>query len=87
MVPDKRGLITGVIVSALGFGGLVFTPVASALINEVGVLETFKWLALIFLCVTVVCGLIIKNPQKPCTQRLDTSRKERCRQHAAFSVA
>ncbi len=62
--PDKRGLITGVIVSALGFGGLVFTPVASALINEVGVLETFKWLALIFLCVTVVCGLIIKNPPK-----------------------
>lgn len=60
--PDKRGLITGIIVSALGFGGLVFTPVASALIGSVGVLETFKWFALIFLVVTVICGLIIKNP-------------------------
>lgn len=60
--PDKRGLITGIIVSALGFGGLVFTPVASALIANVGVLETFKWFALIFLVVTIICGLIIKNP-------------------------
>lgn len=60
--PDKRGLITGIIVSALGFGGLVFTPVANALINSVGVLSTFKWFSLIFLVVTVVCGLIIKNP-------------------------
>jgi len=28
----------------------------------VGVLETFKWLSLIFIVVTVICGLIIKNP-------------------------
>ncbi len=60
--PDKRGLITGIIVSALGFGGLVFTPVANALINSVGVLDTFKWFSLVFLAVTVICGLIIKNP-------------------------
>ena len=35
--PDKRGLITGIIVSALGFGGLVFTPVANALMESAGV--------------------------------------------------
>ena len=62
--PEKRGLITGVIVSALGLGGLVFTPVASALIGSVGVLETFKWLALVFLAVTFICGMLIKNPPK-----------------------
>jgi len=60
--PDKRGLITGIIVSALGFGGLVFTPVANALMESAGVMATFQWFALIFLVVTVVCGLIIKNP-------------------------
>jgi len=60
--PDRRGFITGVIVSALGFGGLLFTPIASALIQHVGVMETFKWFALIFLAVTLLCGLIIKNP-------------------------
>ena len=60
--PDKRGLITGIIVSALGFGGLVFTPVANALMDSAGVMATFQWFALIFLVVTVVCGIIIKNP-------------------------
>ena len=61
--PDKRGMITGIIVSALGFGGLVFTPVANALIERTGVLNAFAWFALIFAVVTVVCGgLFIKNP-------------------------
>jgi OFA family oxalate/formate antiporter-like MFS transporter len=60
--PDKRGLITGIIVSALGFGGLVFTPLANLLIASVGVMNTFKWFSLIFLAVTVIGGLIIKNP-------------------------
>lgn len=60
--PDKRGLITGIIVSALGFGGLVFTPIAKMLIGSVGVMSTFKWFALIFVIVTVIGALFIKNP-------------------------
>ncbi|SMB88902.1 MFS transporter, OFA family, oxalate/formate antiporter [Desulfonispora thiosulfatigenes DSM 11270] len=60
--PDKRGLITGLIVSALGFGGLVLTPLARSLMKNVGVLETFAWLSLIFLVVTVVGGMFMKNP-------------------------
>ena len=34
--PDKRGLITGVIVAALGFGGVVFTPLVEAIIRNYG---------------------------------------------------
>ena len=61
--PDKRGMITGIIVSALGFGGLVFTPIARFLIARSGVLQSFAWFALIFAIVTVICGaLFIKNP-------------------------
>lgn len=60
--PDKRGLITGLIVSALGFGGFIFTPVARYLINSRGVLETFVWFAVIFTVVCVVGALFIKNP-------------------------
>lgn len=60
--PDKRGLITGIIVSALGFGGLVFTPVANILIKNRGVMETFSWFAVIFIVVTTICGFFIKNP-------------------------
>jgi len=63
--PDKRGLVTGIIVSALGFGGLVFTPVAEALIKRNGgndVLSTFAILGVIFVFVTVLGSFFIKNP-------------------------
>lgn len=67
--PDKRGLITGLIVSALGFGGVVFTPVAEKLIAVlgqgvpgVGELKTFAYLGVIFMCLSILGALFIKNP-------------------------
>jgi OFA family oxalate/formate antiporter-like MFS transporter len=60
--PDKRGLITGIIVSALGFGGVIFTPIARALIVSVGELQTFMWLGVIFIVVSVIGSFFIKNP-------------------------
>lgn len=60
--PDKRGLVTGIIVSALGFGGLLFTPVAEALINTYGVLNTFSILGIVFFIVNVVGAFFIISP-------------------------
>lgn len=62
--PDKRGLITGIIVSALGFGGVIFTPIARALIKNVGELQTFMWLGVIFIVTSTLGSLFIKNPPK-----------------------
>jgi len=63
--PDKRGLVTGIIVSALGFGGLVFTPVAEVLIKRNGgndVLSTFAIFGVLFVLVTILGSFFIKNP-------------------------
>ncbi|HOJ81011.1 MAG TPA: OFA family MFS transporter [Clostridiales bacterium] len=60
--PDKRGLVTGIIVSALGSGGLVFTPVAEALIAKYGVLNTFSILGVVFFIVNVAGAFCIINP-------------------------
>lgn len=60
--PDKRGLVTGIIVSALGFGGLVFTPVAEALINAYGVLNTFSILGVVFFVVNIAGAFFIIAP-------------------------
>jgi MFS transporter, OFA family, oxalate/formate antiporter len=69
--PDKRGFITGIIVSALGFGGVIFTPIAQFLISKygggiagIGELVTFKWLAVIFLFVCTIGGSFVNNPPK-----------------------
>lgn len=69
--PDKRGFITGIIVSALGFGGVIFTPVAEALIKStgggvpgIGELITLRWFSFIFLIVCTVGGFFVNNPPK-----------------------
>ena len=65
--PHKKGLVTGVIVSALGFGGVVFTPVIEALIKsfggqQAGEQKTFMVLSGLFLVICTIGGLMLKNP-------------------------
>jgi MFS transporter, OFA family, oxalate/formate antiporter len=60
--PDRRGLITGIAVGGFGAGALVTAPVATRLIQSVGVLQTFAYLGIAFLVVTVAAGYFMQNP-------------------------
>ena len=65
--PHKMGLVTGIIVSALGFGGVVFTPIIESLIKTfggagIGEPKTFLVLSVVFLAVCTVGSLFLKNP-------------------------
>jgi MFS transporter, OFA family, oxalate/formate antiporter len=60
--PDRRGLITGIAVGGFGAGALITAPVATQLIQSVGVLSTFAYLGIAYLIVTVVTGLFMQNP-------------------------
>src|SRR3954467_8993903 len=60
--PDRRGLITGIAVGGFGAGALVTAPIATRLIQRVGVLSTFAYLGIVYLVVTLVAGLFMKNP-------------------------
>ena len=60
--PDKRGLITGVAVGGFGAGALVTAPVATRLIQSVGVLHTFAYLGVAYLIVTMIAGWFMQNP-------------------------
>src|ERR1700719_3449118 len=60
--PDRRGLITGVAVGGFGAGGLITAPLATRLIQSVGVLSTFAYLGIAYLIVTVFAGLFMRNP-------------------------
>jgi OFA family oxalate/formate antiporter-like MFS transporter len=60
--PDRRGLITGVAVGGFGAGALVTAPVATHLIQRVGVLPTFAYLGIALLIVTVATGYVMRNP-------------------------
>jgi OFA family oxalate/formate antiporter-like MFS transporter len=60
--PDKRGLITGIAVGGFGAGALVTAPVATRLIQNVGVLHTFAYLGIAYLVVTMATGYFMQNP-------------------------
>jgi OFA family oxalate/formate antiporter-like MFS transporter len=60
--PDRRGLITGIAVGGFGAGALITAPVATRLIQTVGVLHTFAYLGVAFLIVTVIAGAFMQNP-------------------------
>src|ERR1700726_2144352 len=60
--PDKRGLITGIAVGGFGAGALITAPVATRLIQAVGVLPTFAYLGIAYFIVTVIAGAFMQNP-------------------------
>src|SRR5258706_3342353 len=60
--PDRRGMITGVAVGGFGAGALITAPVATRLIQAVGVLETFAYLGVAFLILTVLPAFFMQNP-------------------------
>jgi OFA family oxalate/formate antiporter-like MFS transporter len=60
--PDRRGLITGIAVGGFGAGALITAPVATRLIQSVGVLTTFAYLGIGYLVVTVISGAFMQNP-------------------------
>jgi OFA family oxalate/formate antiporter-like MFS transporter len=67
--PHKKGLVTGIIVAALGFGGVIFTPVIENLIKAfggegVGEANTFIVLSAVFLVVCTIGSIFLKNPPK-----------------------
>ena len=60
--PDRRGLMTGVAVGGFGAGALVTAPVATRLIQSVGVLHTFAYLGIAYLIVVCGAGWFMTNP-------------------------
>jgi OFA family oxalate/formate antiporter-like MFS transporter len=60
--PDRRGLMTGIAVGGFGAGALVTAPAATKLIQSVGVLQTFAYLGIAFLIVSVAAGYFMQNP-------------------------
>src|SRR5712672_694020 len=67
--PDRRGLITGIAVGGFGAGALVTAPVATRLIQSVGVLQTFAYLGIALLIVTVAAGYFMQNPPEGWTPK------------------
>jgi OFA family oxalate/formate antiporter-like MFS transporter len=60
--PDRRGLITGIAVGGFGAGALITAPVATRLIQAVGVLSTFAYLGIAYFIIAIVSASFMQNP-------------------------
>src|SRR5438270_7218060 len=61
--PDKRGLAVGIAVGGYGAGSAIFGPLAQLkLIPSYGLPATFQILGAIFLVMTVLGALLLRNP-------------------------
>ncbi|TWJ01699.1 OFA family oxalate/formate antiporter-like MFS transporter [Mucilaginibacter frigoritolerans] len=60
--PDHRGLMTGIAVGGFGAGALITAPVATRLIQQIGVLQTFAYLGIAYMVVSVIAGYFMQNP-------------------------
>src|SRR5437588_8593371 len=60
--PDRRGLITGIAVGGFGAGALITAPVATRLIQTVGVLRTFAYLGVAYFIIAIIASLFMRNP-------------------------
>ena len=62
--PERKGLASGLVVSALGVGTLVVAPLAQAMIAGMGVLHTLNALGLGMLAIVVGSSRLIVDPPK-----------------------
>jgi len=60
--PDRGGLITGIAVGGFGAGALITAPVATRLIQSVGVLSTFGYLGIAYLIIAITAAMFMQNP-------------------------
>ncbi|MBO0457026.1 OFA family MFS transporter [Enterococcus hulanensis] len=59
--PDKRGLCSGIVITGIGAGTMIFAPLGSWLIEHFGVRTTFIQLGVIFLVISLICSALIRN--------------------------
>ncbi len=60
--PDRRGLASGVMVSAFGVSTVAFGPLASNMLKTLSVSNTLQILAIAFFAVVIIFVWFIKNP-------------------------
>lgn len=60
--PDKKGLAGGLTAAGFGSGAIILAPIATALIDNIGVSQTFRLLGVILLVVICAASFIMENP-------------------------
>ncbi len=62
--PEKKGMVTGIVVAGVGLSSAFYSPLSNYLINTVGIAKTFIYLGIFVLVLALPLSLLIKRPPK-----------------------
>ncbi len=76
--PDKKGMVTGLIVASLGLGGLIFTPIVETIIASnggkgEGEFVAFRIISVVFLVVCTIGSLFLNMPKEETAMQNNTA--------------
>lgn len=60
--PQKKGLISGIVVSGFGLASVYISPLTNSLLKNVGINKTFLTLGIAFFIVTVLLAQLLRDP-------------------------
>ncbi len=63
--PEKKGLITGIVVGGFGIAPVYIAPLSKWLLGEYGIPGAFRILGIAFLVAATLVAQLIRNPEKP----------------------
>lgn len=62
--PEKKGMVTGIVVAGAGLSSTMYSPLANYLIASIGVSKTFIYIGIIALLASLILAQILRNPSK-----------------------
>jgi len=71
--PEKKGLITGIVVGGFGLASIYIAPLSKYLLYEYGIFPSFRILGILFLAITIPLSQLIKNPEVPIVSKKNTN--------------
>ncbi len=74
--PQRKGLITGIVVAGFGLASVYIAPLTTWLLAERGVSGTFRALGVAFLLLTVTLAQLLKNPPQGHLPAADGAKAE-----------
>ncbi len=73
--PEKKGLISGIVVGGFGLASLYIVPLSKFLLHEYGIFPSFRILGILFLCMTLPLAQLVKNPAQPTPSKNPQAKK------------
>jgi OFA family oxalate/formate antiporter-like MFS transporter len=74
--PDKRGLISGIMLMSFGFGGMLLGTLGAKLITALGWRKTFVVFAVSFALIALLGALLLRMPESGFSKEMESDTRE-----------